>query len=367
MARIRASLLASAALGTALTVQAQVPAPPPAQQAAVPATHTVVRGETLWSLAKHYLGDAYLWPEIYRLNTAVIEDPHWIYPGEVLKLPSGVAAAPSMEAGPAALAAPADPSASTVFDRRRTAGQRRSRQSAELLKSRFAVRPGEYLASPFVWMVGGPVSAGRVLKTATSQIVVPTLEQRVYQSQEAIFVRFPLGASRSNGERFITYELGPVLEGQGQVVIPTGLIEVQADPGTGDGRAVIRQRYRPMLEGQGVLPVDSLMPRLDQHPSAVEFGVATKLTWILDTPVLVHLGQYVILTATSRDGMVPGDQVTLMASLGRGEQGEGHVAEDAGVLQVLRVTPYGSSAILLWRSQAAITIGMDGRVTAKMP
>ena len=39
----------------------------------------------------------------------------------------------------------------------------------------------------------------------------------------------------------------------------------------------------------------------------------------------------------------------------------------AGVLQILRVTPYGSSAILLSRSQAAITIGMDGRVTAKMP
>ncbi len=50
-----------------------------------PQTYVVKRGDTLWDISAMFLDDPWLWPELWYYNPQV-ENPHLIYPGDVLKL-----------------------------------------------------------------------------------------------------------------------------------------------------------------------------------------------------------------------------------------------------------------------------------------
>ncbi|MBK8253781.1 MAG: LysM peptidoglycan-binding domain-containing protein [Polyangiaceae bacterium] len=51
----------------------------------VPETHSVKRGDTLWDLSSKYYNNPYFWPRVWAYNPQVL-NPHWIYPGDRLKL-----------------------------------------------------------------------------------------------------------------------------------------------------------------------------------------------------------------------------------------------------------------------------------------
>jgi len=73
---------------TTTTVQTQSHRSAPATPAK--ATHTVKRGETLWSIAEHYLGSGRRYPEILTLNNKLLHGkPGFLRPGWVLTLPTG--------------------------------------------------------------------------------------------------------------------------------------------------------------------------------------------------------------------------------------------------------------------------------------
>jgi LysM repeat protein len=65
------------------------------------AYHIVVKGDTLWDISGRYLGNPYLWPQIWEAN-GYVKKARLIYPGDPIFLPSvqmAAAAAPAADAG----------------------------------------------------------------------------------------------------------------------------------------------------------------------------------------------------------------------------------------------------------------------------
>jgi LysM repeat protein len=376
-----ASIAIAASLPHSLNAQQPTaPAPAPASDSAK--THTVKRGDTLWDIAKAYLGDAFLWPEIYRLNTGTIEDPHWIFPGEQLKLPGDhvkavAVAAPEAPADSAALPAVTDaisakPAIDSVAAPEPIAlmpATVHDTATPMLAPRTTAVRPGEYIAAPWVDRDGGPRNSGALLESADIPGIAAHQKGRL-QINDRVFIAPPPGASPAQHALFLTYRLGPMIEDFGQIVIPTGILEVTQPGNAGEASvAHVVKMFGEVKQGQHLVMLDSGSANVVGQPNAIANGRTGKVRWILDSPVLPSLQSYVVIDISGRDGLTTGDQIEIFKPRQKANDAHDLTFPEIPIAhaQVLRVTPFGATAIVTAQEQPHIVEGIKARVAAKMP
>jgi LysM repeat protein len=384
--RLARSLQAAAVLAVAASAARAQAVRPDSTARADSTTHTVKRGDTLWDLANAYLGDAYLWPEIYRLNTDQIEDPHWIYPGESLRLPGRTSAAPAtLAATPSAPANPDNayraPAVEEPPPPRRVAGPtifrtytRNASAARELTEPPAPARAplGDVLQAPYFDRRSGPKGTGKLLVGADIPGISDPPQRANFQLYDRILMMPADGTNASEHQRFMAYDIFDYIDDIGAVIVPTALLRVVRAPRNGEAAIVeVLQLYGKLDGNTRVAPLDTAGAGANAIPVAVarESAQTAKIRSIYYPAVLPSLNYYVLFDLKAEDGVRIGDEIEVFRARQdqQGDSGpavpEVHVATG----QVVKVTPYGATARITSQDQPIVHVGQGVRITARMP
>jgi len=298
-----------------------------AQGSQTPATHTVVQGETLWALAQQYLGDPMLWPEIYRLNTTVIEDPHWIYPGEELRLTpdAAAAAAEPVPAGDSTVVVQQSVSVTPDADSSRTPPQQpqgpvaamngptifststsqfRRSNTYELAAERAyrAVREGEYFSSGFL-TENQPLPSGRIISKTTG---LPGRVNATAQQYWSVIVEAPPGETLQPGDLLLSFRRAEEIGGWGELIEPSGLLQVKAVTGSNWTAEVVRV-YMPINEGQEIIKVQPFVNNSSQRAQPVVGGIEGRVIRVRNDHSVAQIQNVIFIDKGANDGVRLGD------------------------------------------------------------
>lgn len=357
-----------------------------AAQGEAPRSHTVRKGDTLWDLARQYLNDPFLWPAIYRLNTAVVEDPHWIYPGEVLRLAGGdsVTAVPttdtpvSVDSADSATVLADDPA--PIDDQAQVASaseelpplfpQQRARSVEEILRPYTTqtyrpLRPVEFYSSGFL-TERQELPFGTLLNRVTPPQIPALNENRPGLPYTVMAVEPPSEGSYQIGDSLLVVDLGPEFREHGRAVVPTALARVVD---VVDGRAIVSlvALYGRVRSGQRTLPVEPFTEGGDVRAVPVSDGVEAGVLGGPSRRELYVPQGVVFLDKGRQDGVAPGDLFEVRRRARRLPDGTQTVDELMATLQIVHAREHSATARVLNVVSPDIPAGALARQVAKLP
>ncbi len=389
-----AVLAATAALLLAAPAGAQEPDDPrPAEPEAAPDAdtaadaHQVVRGNTLWDLAASFYGNPYLWPRIWDANRDRIDDPHWIYPGQVLRIPDAEGrlvevrvAAPGEEPLERDMRfRPADQERAddrTVFyrdgrDRQagttlpRTAFYPRERGAVDLVvdverRLRLPVSHSSFYSAE--WLVperrSGAVDAvGRVVGFTGSE---GTRSERVTARPiEVLQVALESGSGVTVGDLLQSYR--PVrTDDAGTILRPSGVLVVSRLTSAG-AEATISATFTPIQLDDLVRPAPpfALEPGMEAEP--VESGLTARIIEVGDVRAIYGPRDVLILDQGADAGIRLGDEFVLVTDQ------PGFTDRVEGRARIVGVRAGTSSARIFDVDYPVFEIGRELRLDRRIP
>ena len=380
-------------------------------QTARPESHTVRPGDTLWDLSRQYLGDPFLWPEIYRLNTNVVEDPHWIYPGEVLLLAAGadISAVPGADTPPpveadngqpADQAVAAEPDAAALDDQPAAADladpqigdivatdePETSRDDVDLTplvgrSKRFAstgpsletaleqayrpIRRSEFFSSGFL-SEGEVLPLGQVLGRTTPLQIDAVSPSTPAMPHTQVAVTPPAGAQYQVGDTLLTVRRDRAIDGYGRVYIPTGLLRV-VDNSRAEVLTEVLSIYGPIRSGQQVLPAERFVDPGNVRAVPISDGVTGQVVAQRDQQPLTSPQDVIFLNRGRTDGVALGDIFELRQRPRSRPEAATLIDEPMATVQVVHVSERTSTARVVRVTQPDVPAGTVARQIAKLP
>lgn len=347
---IRSALLALSGIAMLAGSAAGQEAPEPGDEAGAAAgeagVHTVRTGDTLWDLAARFLSDPFHWRQIFELNPSVVEDPHWIYPGEQLRIPgAGVTRVDAIRVETAEDYLPSVDQergrypANSVFRQPRDEGSGLSALLLEEAPPRPAVTRDDFHRAPFLVPAGAQGPEGttvRVLEENPLRLDLPPSARRHVEVVVGLGGLAPAVGDTLKAIRKVRTEAP-----HGEVTVPMALLEVNR-LWSDSARALVVQVYGDYSVGDPVIVPDAYELDAAAQPAPLAEGTAELVGTVLgfEVPqVLLGPGDFVFLDVGAEAGVRLGDEFAVRSS---DEQGSiGSTSEDA--LATLRIVHVASA------------------------
>lgn len=304
-----------------------------------PETYVVREGDTLWDISNVFLDEPWRWPDIWRVNPE-IENPHLIYPGDIIRL-RWVDGQPTLELarGPGARGVRLTPLDTERFDPRI-----RSTPLFSNIPTIDLEAIGPFLTANRVvsrelmdqapYVVQG--EAGRILVGANDQLYARGLEANVGDSFSIL---------RSAGT-FVHPDTGELLGLEADEIGTAQVLQIEGDLAT----MLVTASRADIRVGDRIVETEERAVSSSFFPSAPDGPVSGHMLAVIDGISQIGVYSAVALDLGSRDGIVVGNVLAVKKA--------GALVRDRIAKDVVRMPSTPGGLVMVFRVFEKVSYGI---------